>query len=42
VPSGRGYRFVAHDGGIFGFGPDAAFEGSGAGTGEPVVGMAEG
>lgn len=42
APSGRGYWFVAHDGGIFAFGPDAGYHGSGSGAGRPVIGMAEG
>ena len=41
--SGRGYRFVAADGGIFAFG-DAGFSGSGGGMGlgQTVVGMLAG
>ncbi|HEY6471529.1 MAG TPA: hypothetical protein VIY26_01470, partial [Acidimicrobiales bacterium] len=41
APNGRGYRFVASDGGIFTYG-DAPFDGSTGGTPlvAPVVGMA--
>ncbi|HET6965571.1 MAG TPA: hypothetical protein VFH58_12420, partial [Acidimicrobiales bacterium] len=42
APGGHGYWFVAHDGGIFAYGQDATYAGSGSGSGEPVVGMAEG
>jgi protocatechuate 3,4-dioxygenase beta subunit len=42
APSGQGYWLVGHGGGVFSFGPQGVFEGSGAGSGEPVIGGAEG
>jgi hypothetical protein len=43
TPDGRGYRFVATDGGVFAFG-DATYAGSLAGTAlpNPVVGIVAG
>jgi hypothetical protein len=38
-PSGRGYWFVAQDGGVFAFG-DARFSGSATNVGQPIVAMA--
>jgi hypothetical protein len=42
APSGQGYWLFGKDGGVFNYGPEAKFYGSGAGSGEPVVGLAEG
>ncbi len=38
TPDGQGYWLVAADGGVFAFG-DAPFDGTTAGSGQPVVGL---